>query len=234
MKDIPRNSIDMILCDLPYGTTRNRWDVVLPFDLLWAQYERMIKDNGAIVLFGDGIFTAKMMLSNPAHWRYNLIWDKGAGTDFLNANRKPMKSHEDIMVFYRKSPVYNKQWWHAAPYKNAKSGYGKTSDNYGQYRLMTSESIDGRRNPLTVLRFSKITTGSHPTEKPVALLEYLVKTYTGEGDTVLDSCMGSGSTGVACVNMDRRFIGIEKDSRYFEIAQRRIETAYNTRSKNPR
>lgn len=211
----------MILCDLPYGTTRNKWDLIIPFEPLWNQYERVIKNNGAIVLFCDGLFTAKLVQSNTKMWRYNLVWNKGRGSDFLNANIKPLKSHEDIAVFYKNKPTYNKQYWYSKPYKQKN---GRLSDNYGDRKTAWSESKDGRRNPLSVLNFPKDggTERFHPTQKPVKLLEYLIKTYTNEGDVVLDNCMGSGSTGVACINTKRNFIGIELEKKYYDIAQSRI------------
>ena len=220
MKNIPDKSIDMILCDLPYGTTRCKWDEIIPFDQLWKQYKRVIKENGAIVLFGDGIFTANLIKSNERMWRYNMVWDKQRGCDFLNANVKPLKSHEDILVFYKKKPTYNKQYWYSKPYKRQKNGI--LSDNYGKRKAAWSESEDGRRNPLTILTFGKDAAKLHPTQKPVALLEYLIKTYTNENEIVLDNCMGSGSTGVACVNTNRKFIGIELNEQYFNIAKERI------------
>jgi len=221
MKEIPDGSVDMVLCDLPYGTTQNKWDSVIPLEPLWKQYRRVIKDNGAIVLFADGLFTAKLILSAVDIWRYNLIWDKQRGCDFLNANVKPLKSHEDICVFYKKKPVYNKQVWFSKPYKRTKNG--SLSDNYGQRHEAWSESKNGERNPLSILSFARDGKRLHPTQKPVALLEYLIKTYTNDGETVLDNCMGSGSTGVAAVKTGRKFIGIELDPEYFAIAQGRIE-----------
>lgn len=223
MKSIPDKSVDMVLCDLPYGTTRNKWDAVIPFDLLWNQYERIIKGNGVVVLFCDGLFTANLIRSNVKMWRYNCVWDKGRGCDFLNANIKPLKSHEDIAVFYKKKPTFNKQVWYSTPYKRTKNG--SLSDNYGKRKEAWSESKDGARNPLTILSFNRDGVRLHPTQKPVALLEYLIKTYTNEGEVVLDNCMGSGSTGVACVNTGRDFIGIELDENYFQIAKERISAA---------
>ena len=220
MKEIPNKSIDMILCDLPYGTTHNKWDNTISLDALWGGYLRVIKDKGAIVLFGDGMFTANLMLSNPKMWRYNLIWDKQRGCDFLNANVKPLKSHEDICVFYKRKPTYNKQYWYSKPYKLTKNG--SLSDNYGDRKTAYTESKDGKRNPLSILSFPRDNKKLHPTQKPVALLEYLIKTYTNEGETVLDNCMGSGSTGVACINTNRNFIGYELDEKYFEIAEKRL------------
>ena len=223
IKEISDKSIDMILCDLPYGTTHNKWDNVISLDALWGGYERVIKNNGAIVLFGDGMFTANLMLSNSKMWRYNLIWDKQRGCDFLNANVKPLKSHEDICVFYKRKPTYNKQYWYSKPYKLIKNG--SLSDNYGDRKTAYTESKDGKRNPLSILSFPRDSKKLHPTQKPVALLEYLIKTYTNEGETVLDNCMGSGSTGVACINTNRNFIGYELDEKYFEIAEKRLNEA---------
>ena len=156
-------------------------------------------------------------------WRYNLIWDKQRGCDFLNANVKPLKCHEDIAVFYMKKPTYNKQVWYSMPYKRTKNG--SLSDNYGGRKEAWSESKDGARNPLTILSFGRDSDRVHPTQKPVALLEYLIKTYTNDGETILDNCMGSGSTGVAAVNTKRNFIGMELNDKYFEIAKQRINDA---------
>ena len=221
MAGIEQHSVDMILCDLPYGSTKNKWDNILPFDDLWSNYQRIIKEHGAIVLFADGMFTANLMLSAPPHWwRYNLVWDKQRGCDFLNANVKPLKSHEDICVFYQKKPTYNKQYWYSSPYKLTRNG--SLSDNYGDRHAAYSESVNGERNPLSILSFPRDGIRYHPTQKPVALLEWLIRTYTNEGDTVLDNCMGSGSTGVACLNTNRNFIGIESDERYYNIAKERL------------
>lgn len=223
MKQIPDESVDMILCDLPYGTTRNKWDVVIPFDALWSAYKRIIKENGAIVLFCDGMFTAKLLTSNPGMWRYNLVWDKQRGCDFLNANVKPLKCHEDIAIFYKKKPIYNKQAWYSTPYKCTKNG--SLSSNYGDRHEAWSESPDGARNPLTILSFARDASQEHPTQKPVALLEWLIKTYTNRGGLVLDNCMGSGSTCVAAVNTDRHYIGFEIEPKYFDIACQRLDQA---------
>lgn len=225
MKEIPDKSIDMILCDLPYGTTKNKWDNIIPLDSLWGQYERIIKDNGAIVLFGDGMFSAKLMMSNPKLWRYNLVWDKQRGCDFLNANVKPLKSHEDILIFYKHKPTYNKQYWYSTPYKLTKNG--SLSDNYGDRKTAYTESVDGRRNPLSILSFARDSKKLHTTQKPVALCEWLIKTYTNENDVILDNCMGSGSVGIACLNTNRNFIGYELDTNYFNIAKERLEQHEN-------
>jgi site-specific DNA-methyltransferase (adenine-specific) len=223
METLPDKSIDLILCDLPYGTTKNKWDNVIDMEKMWNEYNRIIKENGAILLFCDGLFMARLMLSQEKMWRYNLIWEKQQGCDFLNANRKPLKAHEEIAVFYKEMPKFNKQYWLSNPYK--KTVAGSKSENYGEYHLSASESKDGKRCPLSVIKFNYDTTNIHPTQKPVALCRWLIETYTDAGDTVLDNCMGSGSTGVACVNVGRKFIGIELDSKYYNIAKQRIETA---------
>ena len=224
MKYIPDKSIDAIICDLPYGTTRNKWDSIIPLDRLWEQYKRVIKENGAIVLFSAEPFTSLLITSNIQWFRYDLIWCKTQGSDFLNANRKPLRSHENICVFCKKQPTYNAQKTEGKPYK-AKSGE-TTSSNFGKFSgNHHTENKDGKRYPLSVLRFSgEHNRGKkHPTQKPTDLLEWLIKTYTNEGETVLDNCMGSGSTGVACVNTNRNFIGIELDEGYFQVAKERIE-----------
>lgn len=226
MKDIPDGSIDMILCDLPYGqTSRNKWDVVIPFEPLWEQYRRVVKDNGAIVLFANGMFTAELMSINKPMWRYNLIWEKTQPTGFLNAKKMPLRSHEDICVFYRGMPTYNPQKSTGHKRKVSKAEHKtncKSTTDYGEHGLTTYDSTE--RYPRSVLKFAKDSQKSalHPTQKPVALLEYLIKTYTNPGETVLDNCMGSGSVGVACLNTDREFIGIELDRHYFGIANKRI------------
>ena len=226
MKNIPDGSVDMILCDLPYGTTRNKWDSIIPLDRLWERYKRVIKENGAIVLFSAEPFTSLLITSNIQWFRYDLIWSKTQGSDFLNANRKPLRSHENICVFYKKQPTYNPQKTDGKPYK-AKSGEN-TSTNFGKFNgNHYTENKDGKRCPLSVLQFSgEHNRGKqHPTQKPTDLLEYLIKTYTNEGEIVLDNSMGSGSCGVACANTNRNFIGIELDEGYFNIAKKRIEEA---------
>ena len=230
MKNIPDKSVDLVLCDLPYGTTRNKWDSIIPLDRLWEQYKRVIKDNGAIVLFSAEPFTSLLITSNIQWFRYDLIWSKTQGSDFLNANRKPLRSHENICVFYKKQPTYNPQKTDGKPYK-AKSGE-TTSTNFGKFNgNHHTENKDGKRCPLSVLRFSgEHNRGKqHPTQKPTGLLEWLIKTYTNEDETVLDNSMGSGSTGVACVNTGRKFIGIELDQGYFDIAKERIEKSIRER-----
>ena len=231
MKKIPDKSVDMVLCDLPYGTTRNKWDCIIPLDVLWEHYERIVKQNGAIVLFSAEPFTSLLITSNLKLFRYDLIWSKPQGSDFLNANRKPLRSHENICLFYKSQPTYNAQKSDGKPYK-AKSGE-TTSSNFGKFNgNFHTENKDGKRCPLTVLSFAgEHNRGKqHPTQKPTALLEYLIKTYTNECEVVLDNCMGSGSTGVACVNTGRQFIGMELDTNYFEIAKNRIAEAWNRRA----
>ena len=228
MKNITDKSIDMILCDLPYGTTKCKWDTVIPFEPLWEQYNRIIKDNGAIVLFGQDKFTAKLMLSNEKNHRYNLIWDKVLKTGFLNANRMPLRKHEDICVFYKKLPVYNPQKV-IGDKPSHSSGTKPMSEyqnnNYGKFENVDNSKKHGNmKYPTSIIKFEKPHPSIclHPTQKPVALLEYLIKTYTNEGETVLDNCMGSGSTGEACLKTNRNFIGIEQDDKYFDIAYNRI------------
>jgi DNA modification methylase len=209
----------MILCDLPYGTTRNKWDSVIPFDKLWEQYERIIKDNGAIVLFSQMPFTAKLICSNLKLFKYEWIWEKDNSTGFLNAKKMPLKIHENICVFYKSPPCYNPQM--RKGFKPYKCKHDAQSDNYGRHNKVWSVS-DGERYPVDLIKFTRDKSKVHPTQKPVALLEYLIKAYTNEGDVVLDNCMGSGSTGVACANLNRNFIGMELEEEYFEIAKERI------------
>ena len=224
MKKIPDKSIDMILCDLPYGTTQNKWDSVIPFDKLWAQYNRIIKDHGAILLFSQMPFGANLIMSNLKMFRYEWIWEKEQGTGFLNANKMPLKKHENILVFYKHLPTYNPQMREGfKPYYNARSNSDSHTSNYNDYKIMPTSS-DGTRYPIDIIKFNR-DRGLHPTQKPVALLEYLIKTYTNEGDLVLDNCMGSGSTGVACLNTNRDLIGMELDKEYFQIACDRLEAA---------
>lgn len=228
MKRIPDGSIDMILCDLPYGTTQNKWDLVIPFEPLWEQYNRIIKDNGCIALFGNQPFTAHLLVSNEKYFRYSLVWVKNKFSDFLNAKRKPMKVNEDILIFYKKQPTYNPQYTYGDPYVrwNTQKAVDKQT-NYGKHKENIAKS-DGRRLPLTVLNFNRVERPLHPTQKPVELLEWLIKTYTNEGETVLDNCIGSGSTAVAAINTGRNFIGFEVDKGYYDIANTRIEEALNS------
>lgn len=233
MNNIPDKSIDMILCDLPYENLNKsnknaKWDKLIPFDKLWAEYERIIKDNGAIVLFAQGMFTAKLMMSNPKLWRYNLVWDKVLISGFLNAKKMPLRCHEDICVFYKKTPTYNPQMTEGKPLHGKGRSYKDkdlTNNCYGSISA-TEDVRKGctEKYPTSILRFKKThpSVTVHPTQKSVELCEWLIKTYTNEGDLVLDNTMGSGSTGVACVNTNRNFIGIELNEQYFKIAECRI------------
>ena len=225
MSNIPDKNIDMVLCDLPYGRTHNRWDIVIPFAELWENYNRIVKDNGAIVLFADGLFMAELMLSNKKNWRYNLIWDKVLTSGFLNANKQPLRQHEEIVVFYKKQPTYNPQ--KTKGQKNHSKGISKrnANNNYNKFDFVDNKDILGdMKHPKSILTFSKPHSSVmiHPTQKPIELLEWLIKTYTNEGDLVLDNCCGSGSTGVACMNTNRRFIGMELDEKYLQIAKERL------------
>lgn len=236
MAKMPDKSIDMVLCDLPYGTLNKsnpnaKWDSIIPFDKLWQQYERVIKDNGAIVLFAQGMFTAQLMMSNQKLWRYNLVWDKVLTSGFLNAKRMPLRSHEDICVFYKQLPIYNPQMREGKPLHSKGTSYKDkelTNNCYGSLGA-TDDSRKGstEKYPTSIIRFPKPhpSISVHPTQKSVELCEWLIKTYTNEGDIVLDNCMGSGSTLVACVNTNRNGIGIELDEKYFNIAKKRVEEA---------
>ena len=234
MNKIKDKNIDMILCDLPYGVTRNKWDEIIPLEPLWQQYERVIKDNGIIVLFSQQPFTTKLISSNLKMFRYELIWEKSKVTGFLNAKKMPLRTHENILVFYKKQPTYNPQKWRIDERfmerrkKMTVDNHDYRNRNYGQHIKFTYKE-DGTRYPTSILSFPSANTEktNHPTQKPTALLEYLIKTYTNEGEIVLDNCMGSGSTGVACANTNRDFIGIELDEGYFNTAKERIEKASN-------
>lgn len=223
MKDIPDKSIDLILCDLPYGTTQHKWDSVIPFDKLWAQYNRIIKDNGAILLFSQMPFGANLIMSNPKMFRYEWIWEKEQGTGWLNAKKMPLKKHENILVFYKHLPTYNPQGLIKLDKPLVLDSKNHKYNGYNDNSQKTWE-CKNTNYPTDMLRYDrdKAKGSLHPTQKPVALLEYLIKTYTNEGDTVLDNCMGSGSTGVACKNTNRDFIGMELDKNYYEIACNRL------------
>lgn len=220
MPSIPDKSVDCILCDLPYGTTQNKWDSVISLDKLWEQYKRVIKDNGAIVLFAQTPFDKVLGCSNLSWLRYEWIWKKENGTGFLNAKKAPLKIHENVLVFYKNKPTYNPQMRKGyKPYENKNGTYSK---NYGCQKDVITIS-NGERYPIDILEFSRDKQKLHPTQKPIALIEFLIKTYTNEGDIVLDNCMGSGTTGVACINTNRKFIGIELNEDYYAIANERIK-----------
>ena len=227
IKGIEDKSIDCIICDLPYGqTARNKWDTVIPFEQLWKQYERIIKDNGAIILFANGMFTADLMQSNRKLWRYNLIWEKTQPTGFYNAKKMPLRSHEDICVFYKKPPTYNPQktTGHARKVSKAEHKVNcKQTTDYGVSGLTTYDSTE--RYPKSVWTFAKDIQKSalHPTQKPVALIEELIKTYTNEGDLILDNTAGSMTTAIAAINTGRNYICMEKDKEIFEIGRERVK-----------
>ena len=224
MQNLPDSSVDMVLCDLPYGTTQNKWDSVIPFDFLWRAYHRIARPNAAIVLTAANPFTAALITSNLRDFRQSLVWEKNIASNFLNANRQHMMRHEDIVIFYQRLPVFNKQCAVGKPYRNVRTGLDDTGDNYGSINQRIDTVNEGSRNPISILKFDR-EVGLHPTQKPVALMDYLIRTYTNEGAVVLDNCMGSGTTGVAAVKANRSFIGIEKDPVYFTIAQQRIADA---------
>lgn len=224
---IPDKSVQLILADLPYGTTACKWDNIIPFEPLWEQYKRIIKENGAIVLFGSQPFTSVLVMSNPKLFKYEWIWEKSKASNFLLARKQPLKAHENILVFANGTPNYYPQKTQGKPYNKGIEKRTKIEavGKIGNGNLIINES--GDRNPRSVIYFRTAESEGkfHPTQKPVALLEYLINTYTNENNLVLDNTMGSGSTGVACVNTNRRFIGIEKEKQYFDIAQKRIEDA---------
>lgn len=226
MKEIEDKSVDMILCDLPYGTTRNKWDNVIPFDKLWKQYERIIKDNGAIVLFAQTPFDKVLGSSNLKLLKYEWIWEKNKTTGFLNSKKMPLKAHENILIFYKKLPIYNPQGLVKKEIPTINKGSRGRMSEVSNYGVANKDAVQEYENyPRDVLKFGVVMKPIHPTQKPVDLLEYLIKTYSNEGETVLDNCMGSGSTGVACLNTNRRFIGIELDEGYYDIASRRMVEA---------
>lgn len=226
MNNIPDKFIDAIITDLPYGqTSRNQWDSIIPFKPLWQQYKRIIKDNGAIILFGNGMFTAELMMSNRKMWRYNLIWEKTQPTGFLNAKKMPLRNHEDICIFYKKMPTYNPQKTagHIRKVSKAEHKKGcKNSTDYGEHGLSTYDSTE--RYPKSIWTFAKDIQKSalHPTQKPVKLIEELIKTYTNEGELVLDSCAGSMTTAIAAIKTDRKVICIEKDKEIFRVGENRV------------
>lgn len=243
MKQLPDKSIDMVLCDLPYGTTQNKWDSVIPLGELWQQYRRIVKDDGAIVLTSQGMFTAELMVSNPKMFRYKWIWEKSKSTNFLNAKKQPLRKHEDVCVFYRRQPVYHPQMKDGEPYdkgirKNQMSG------SYGDFQPVHVHS-DGKRYPTDIIYFKTAESEGkvfHPTQKPVELGRYFVRTYTNPGDIVLDNTSGSGSFLVAALLEGRNFIGIEKnenvalfkkgDINYITVTKQRLRDAWNSMSQD--
>lgn len=225
MQGVPDESVDMIMCDLPYGTTQNSWDSPLDLNMLWEQYLRIIKPNGCIALFAQSPFDKVLACSNMKMYRYEWIIEKTKATGHLNAHKMPMKAHETVLIFYKKLPTYNPQFTEG--HKPVHSYTKHTTDGscYGKTQVGISGGGSTKRYPRDVIKFSWDTQKSslHPTQKPVELCKYLIRTYTNEGDVILDNCMGSGSIGVAATSLNRHFIGMEIDSRYFEIAKSRIE-----------
>ena len=223
---IPAGSVDCICTDLPYGSLSCAWDVVIPFAPLWEAYRRVIKADGAAVLFGAEPFASCLRLSNQEAYRYDWIWDKGPGTGHLDAAFRPLRCHETLSVFYWSKPTYNPQKRKGPPNHSCKTKQQqRTKGVYTGGYTTTASDVSGMKYPRSILEFPKYSAqeGLHPTQKPVALLEYLIRTYTNEGDTVLDSCMGSASTAIACMRTGRKFIGIEKDADYFEVACQRVK-----------
>ena len=229
MRDIPDKSIDAIICDPPYGTTACKWDSIIPLEPMWEQYNRVIKDNGAIVLFANQPFTTNLIYSNIENFKYCWTWDKQIPSGMSYARFRPMQQTEDIAIFSKngKKTIYNPQMIkREKPIKSGGNKYSPSAPIQGCKKNSSYNKTYEYKNPVTLLSYMKIRRGSlHPTQKPVALMEYLIKTYTNEGEVVLDNTMGSGTTGVACVNTNRRFIGMELDDKYFEIAERRITDA---------
>lgn len=215
---IPDASVDAIITDLPYGTTRNAWDSIIPLPELWIEYRRVAKPNAPIILTAQQPFTSMLVASNLKDFRYELIWEKSMATGFLNARKMPLKAHESVLVFYRSLPTYNPQMTAGEPYKVKR---GRGSSNYGAMPKDTVTINDGTRHPRSVLRFPT-ERGLHTTQKPVSLMRYLIETFTHPGDVVLDSCMGSASTGAAAIQCGREFIGIERDDAYFDVASARL------------
>ena len=226
MKKIDDATVDMILCDLPYGITNNKKDVVIPFDKLWKQYERIIKDNGVIALFAQGIFYVDLVNSNRKLFRYDLVWDKILTSGFLNCNRQPLRRHEQIAIFYKKQPVYNPQFSIGEPsHSKGKCLNIHRNNNYGKYEEIDNTSKSNfDKFPTSILKYQKThpSKAVHPTQKSIELSKYLIKTYTNENELVLDNCIGSGTTALACIETNRNYIGIELQKEYVDIANQRI------------
>ena len=228
MKDIPNGSIDMILCDLPYGTTQNKWDNIIYLPKLWEQYERIIKPNGVIVLTASQPFTSQLVMSNLKLFKYSLVWNKKIVTGFLNSKRQPLRQHEDILVFYSKKPTYNPQMHQNKLKRNFEGAEKKPStENYGKQKNYISTVKDDISYPRSIIEQTGVVNNSsqkvaHPTQKPIALFEYLVNTYTNENDLVLDNTAGSGTTAIACLNTNRQFIVMEKEQKYYDIILKRV------------
>jgi site-specific DNA-methyltransferase (adenine-specific) len=225
MKDIDDKSVDMILCDLPYGTTACKWDIVIPFKPMWEQYERIIKDNGAIVLTASQPFTSKLVVSNLKMFKYEWIWEKDAGSNFATVKYQPMKEHENILIFGKGKinyfPIMQERIGSRKGKETTTIDSGRINSVYGTQKGIGKLKVDKLRNPRSIQRFNR-QRGLHPTQKPVALFEYLIKTYTNENELVLDNCIGSGTTLLAAKNTNRKYIGIELEEKYCEIAKQRL------------
>jgi site-specific DNA-methyltransferase (adenine-specific) len=231
MVRVADGSVDMILADLPYGTTACKWDSVIPFEPLWAHYKRIIKPRGAIVLTASQPFTSALVMSNPKAFRHEWVWEKSRASNFQHATKGPLKHHESVLVFATSMPIYNPQMRKGSQYVTRRDDRARTRGTLGDghfKKIVKGGEIRSNRYPKSIIQFRSMRqqNRNHPTQKPVALMEYLIKTYTNEGETVLDNTMGSGTTGVACVNTGRKFIGIERDETYFGICVKRITEAY--------
>jgi site-specific DNA-methyltransferase (adenine-specific) len=223
MSRLDKGTVSLVLCDPPFGVTKNKWDVVIPFDAMWKGYHHVCKRNAAMCLFGNQPFTSELVVSNKKEFRYGLVWEKNKFSDFLNAKRKPMKIHEDILVFFGKQPTYNPQHTQGDPYTRwNKQSAVDSQTNYGKHKENYVKNTDGKRLPTTVLKFNRVERPSHPTQKPEDLCNWLVKTYSNEGDLVLDNCLGSGTTAVSCILTGRSFVGYEKNEEYYHACVRRI------------
>lgn len=225
IRQIKDNSIDLILCDLPYGVTRNEKDTRLPLDELWLQYKRIVKDNGVIILTSQFPFSVDLINSNRSWFRYDLVWDKILPSGFLNANRMTLRIHEHILIFYKKRPTYNAQFSLGEPSHSKGAMRTKTNRNYGEYGKVDNCELHGNRKfPTSIIRFQKPhpSKALHPTEKPVELFKYLIRTYSDKGDRVLDNCIGVGTTAIACKQLNRNFIGFEINPKYCQIAEKRL------------
>lgn len=224
LKNITDKSVDMALCDLPYGTTQCSWDIVIPFDKLWKELNRVCKTNAAMVFTASQPFTSLLINSNIKNFKYNWIWEKSKATGYLNSKKQPMRAHEEVCVFYRKQPTYNPIMVNGTPYNKGEAH--RPTDVYGSQKSVLVKNDSGLRFPRTVQYFKTAESEGkvlHSTQKPLALIEYLIKTYTNEGDLVIDPVMGAGTTGVAAINLKRKFIGIELDEAYFQAAEKRIQ-----------
>ena len=224
LKQVPDGSVDMVLCDLPYGTTRCKWDTIIPFEPLWDEYRRVTKKNAAIVLTAAQPFTSVLIASNLKEFKYNWVWEKSKATGYLNAKKMPMRAHEDVCVFYRKPPTYNPQMWESTPYN--KGSAHRPTEVYGKQKEVLVKNDTGLRYPRTVQYFKTAESEGkvyHPTQKPISLFRYLIETYTNEGEVVLDSCLGAGTTALAALSCNRNFIGMELAEEYVKISRDRIK-----------